>query len=76
MERYQVIAIAAIIPVLVNWLLHRISKEPEEKEDNEKTCRMGKNGLPSRRWFIQGLFRDKKRCKPSKRLAALLHFEC
>ena len=42
MERYQVIAIAAIIPALVNWLLHRLSKEPEGKEGNEKTCRMWK----------------------------------
>jgi len=42
MERYRVIAIAAIIPALVNWLLHRLSKESEWKEGNEKICRMWK----------------------------------
>ena len=42
MERYQVIAIVAIISALVEWLLHWLSKEPERKEGNEKICRMWK----------------------------------
>ncbi len=60
MERYQVIAIVAIISALVEWLLHRLSKEPEGKEGNEKTCRMWKRTL---RPATDGLFRDPFRDK-------------